>query len=298
MIKWKILVFLITANSCYAADDKNEGFNPYPLLGAFYKSQSSSQPSPISSPTSTAHSYPPSYTWSYHPNSSHEMPPYSASTPIPSAPPESDEEDTPDLQSSEHLEKRHPIATDFSSTGWQVIHEESPEEAPKTKSTSALSYQEQRQLLLPQEKKASSFEELHQQVVMLQEKNKILEELLRLAQLNHKIGIANQEQLSAISEALGIKFEQSEKNQELISHNVEMIKDKLSKVTKEIKDNKKSTLYMVYHTIQGGVQLAQAGMVTMATFKTLSLLPAFVIPGWAVYVSAAAAGAFVYLAKL
>lgn len=147
---------------------------------------------------------------------------------------------------------------------------------------------QQLQLLAPQtEKEADTYDSMSKQILLLEEQNKYLKQLIEL-------GNSNQKQLNAISEALGLNIETNDR----IESNIQSLHEKFSVIKRTMEKDKKSTLYMVYHTIQGGLQLSRAGFGAMATIKTLSLLPAFIIPGWAVYASGIGVGTTMYLLKL
>lgn len=173
---------------------------------------------------------------------------------------------------------------------WEVFFSELEPMSPQ--STAMFPSSSQQELVMPMEtSKPLTLDDRAERIRLLEEQNEILRKLLAL-------GYSNQEQLNAVSEALGVKFETSERNQEQLLHSVEDFRRKFTIVTDKIKSDQKSTLYMAYHTVQGGLLLSRSVFAGAAVIKTLSFLPAFIIPGWAVYATGIGIGASMYFLKL
>jgi hypothetical protein len=142
---------------------------------------------------------------------------------------------------------------------------------------------------------------IQQQQTQKSEAETLFDEIKELKQQNKlllQLSMLNQEQLKMISEALGVNFEKSEKNQEQIQTSLENIGSKMTFIKKTIESNQSSPLYIAYQCIQHGLQLSKAVGSSIATYKVLSIAPAFIIPGWAVFLSTIGAGAAVYFLKL
>jgi hypothetical protein len=284
MLRWNILHTILLTFTCLAHDEYGttppaQEYNPYRTLMAQYMMLSKGSPSFTGTSSS---SYIPTY---------------------PSAP--IMEEEAVDESSTQSVSSNPYPQLENSSrwSSWQVSDPEPPlTTAPL--SPEKLTLEEIEKKPVEEKKPTNASQELalistqitedkrdpniYEQLKKLQEQNKILLELVK----------CNTEQLQVISEVLGVKFEQSEKNQEEILSYTVSLQQKMTYLKKYVENHQSSTWYTLYQCGQTGLQLSKAAGAAAGTFKILSILPAFVLPGWAVYVGTLAAGSAVYFLKL